>query len=437
MLKEFLDHITSDFPELKQSKFLLACSGGVDSMVLTHLCYNGKMDFALAHCNFNLRGAESDNDALFVQNLARQYGLECFTAEFDTLDYVNQNKVSVQMAARTLRYDWFDHLMTKKKINTLVTAHHADDDLETFLINLSRGTGIEGLTGIPDKTERIARPLLQFSRIQIITYARENGLQWREDQSNADTKYLRNKIRSEIVPLLKELHPTFLKNFKKTQSHLQQTSTISEEYFQTLKKPLFFKENEVIKIAVEELKSLVPLEAHLYGLFHTYGFVEPNDLKHLLNAVSGKILVSKTHKLLKDRGFLLLSQSFQNDGFLKTFLIHEDEKIVGTPIKFRLNNVAVLGEKSNTVIYIDKNTLNYPLKIRKWKKGDYFYPFGMKGKKKLSKFFKDEKVDVFSKEKQWLLCSNEDIVWVIGRRLDNRFKVTQHTKEILRIEYIP
>ncbi|MGB3149186.1 MAG: tRNA lysidine(34) synthetase TilS, partial [Maribacter sp.] len=217
MRRHFKQHINSEFPELLRSKFLLACSGGLDSVVLTHLCYESQMNFALAHCNFGLRGADSNADELFVLKLGKELERQVFVTHFDTLGYMNQHKVSVQMAARDLRYAWFNTILQENNLSTLVTAHHADDDLETFLINLSRGTGINGLSGIPAKTATLRRPLLAFSREQLLAYANLNHLQWREDKSNKDPKYLRNKIRSEIIPTLKELHPTFLENFKNTQ----------------------------------------------------------------------------------------------------------------------------------------------------------------------------------------------------------------------------
>lgn len=421
-------------PFLKGKKLLLACSGGLDSVVLTHLCVNSDLDITLAHCNFKLRGEESEGDAEFVKQLGATLGIPVLIKEFDTKEHAEKHGGSIQMAARELRYEWFSELQFEQGFDHVLTAHHADDDLETFIINLSRGTGIEGLTGIPETNEYVVRPLLGFSREEILGYAQNQNLSWREDSSNAESKYLRNKIRHEIVPRLKDLHPTFLQNFKQTQKLLIQTQGLAQTQLQEIKTQLFKEEQGVVKIPVERLLQLEPLEAYLYGLFHTYGFTDWEAMKGLLSTSSGKEVVSKTHRLLKDREFLILS-------VLKTrvnerFTVFLDEDGTEFPIKLKMEDVKELGKPDVNSVFLDKEKLNFPLVLRNWEKGDYFYPFGMKGKKKLSKFFKDEKVDVLSKEKQWLLCSNDQIVWVVGRRADERFKVGPTTRHILKITLV-
>lgn len=414
----------------------MACSGGLDSVVLTHLCYESQMNFALAHCNFGLRGADSNADELFVLKLGKELERQVFVTHFDTLGYMNQHKVSVQMAARDLRYAWFNTILQENNLSTLVTAHHADDDLETFLINLSRGTGINGLSGIPAKTATLRRPLLAFSREQLLAYANLNHLQWREDKSNKDPKYLRNKIRSEIIPTLKELHPTFLENFKNTQSFLNETAQIANQNLQETKERLFISENDLVKISVTKLKKLKPLSTYLYGIFHEFGFTEWDNVADLLTAMSGKYIISDTHKLLKDREFLLLSERRIDVSRNEVFTIQKEQQTTELPLKMKFCIVDRRDNNTDDIIYVAENALKYPLVIRKWNKGDYFYPLGFHGKKKLSKFFKDEKIDVLSKQKQWLLCSGNEIVWVIGSRADDRFKVKENTKEVLRIEVI-
>lgn len=431
VLEEFKNHIQSSFPHLQEEKFLLACSGGLDSVVLAHLCYNAGLDFAFAHCNFGLREAESDGDEVFVKELAGKLKKEFHVIAFETEDYMKKNKVSLQMAARELRYDWFLALMEQKGWKTLVTAHHADDNLETFLINLSRGTGIDGLVGIPEKTENIARPLLKYSREQIMAYAVGQKLEWREDSSNQETKYLRNKIRLKIVPLLKELHPTFLSNFNHTQHYLSQTAGIAEDHIDQIKGKLFIREKDVIKISIAELSKLHPVEAYLFALLKDYGFMEWNDVASLLTAMSGKEVVSKSHRLLKHRSYLLLEEiSFSQSS---EYLIQKEDQRIDEPIRMSFEDVNRMEETGSAVLYVDKETLKYPLTVRKWRKGDYFYPFGMRGSKKVSKFFKDVKMDQISKEKQWMLCSDDNIVWIMGKRGDERFKVTDNTKKILKI----
>ncbi len=390
------------------------------------------MDFALAHCNFQLRGAESDADEKFVGDAANTLNQKFYITRFDTIDYVNQHRVSILMAARELRYAWFAEIMQQKGIKTLVTAHHADDNLETFLINLSRGTGIEGLTGIPEKTDSIARPLLPFSRKQIERYAHDENIEWREDSSNANTKYLRNDIRHRILPLLKALNPNFLANFRDTQNYLSQTATIADNHIGRLRAAIFEKKGKVVKIPIAELTGLRPLQGYLYGLFNPYGFTEWDDVENLLTAMSGKELRSKTHRLVKDRNFLLLTEIKSRDN--RTYQIQESQTEIEKPVKINISEVEGIEETGPHILYVAKNALKFPLTLRKREKGDYFCPFGMEGTKKLSKFLKDEKIDVIAKENQWLLCSEEAIVWVIGKRADERFKVLENTEEIVRFE---
>ncbi len=416
---------------MEQERFILACSGGLDSMVMAHLSAVSRYDFALAHCNFQLRNTDSDADEELVRASAQAYGVPFFVSRFDTLEYVNKNKVSVQMAARELRYAWFAKLQNEHNIKWLVTAHHADDALETFMINLSRGTGIDGLTGIPAKTKSIARPLLAFSKVELESYANANKIDWREDKSNAETKYLRNKIRHELVPGMKELHPTFLDNFKRSLRHLENTASLVHVSIENIRAALFEEKEGVIHIDSEALLQLHPLEAYVYQLFKAYGFTAWEDICSLISATSGKEVRSRTHRLVKDRNALLLSKlEAQQEA---SYLLKREEQELLHPVRLKVEEVEAITEITPEVLYVDKKTLKYPLTVRKWKNGDYFYPLGMHGKKKLSKYFKDEKIDVISKGKQWLLCSGDAIIWVIGRRADDRFKVTEDTHNIIKI----
>jgi len=288
VLSEFQKHIENKYPCLKNASILLAVSGGVDSVVLAHLFSQSNLNFAIAHCNFQLRGEESDKDEKLVKELANDSKTKVYVTRFDTKDYACKNKVSIQVAARELRYHWFEQIMRENDYQTLVTAHHADDDLETFLINLSRGTGIEGLTGIPNKTSTISRPLLAFSKAQILKYAESEKLIWREDESNSDIKYLRNKIRHDLIPTLKELHPTFLENFQNTLGNLKGSAFILNKNITELKEELFIEKEGIIHIPIIKLKKLNPLETYLYELFKEYGFTAWNDINDLLDGASGK-----------------------------------------------------------------------------------------------------------------------------------------------------
>jgi tRNA(Ile)-lysidine synthase len=335
------------------------------------------------------------------------------------------------MAARELRYQWFAELMDKEELSWVLTAHHLDDSLETFIINLSRGTGIEGLGGIPPNTNGVIRPLLPFSRSAIMEYAKEQGITWREDSSNEETKYLRNKIRHELVPILKEVHPTFLENFKKTEEYLADSAKLLSDYTNQLKENIFVPYHKGYKIEVSSIQELSPLQGYLHELFKEYGFYSWNDMESLLTAMSGKEIRSKTHRLIKDRKHLILqelpddTEQFDEEG--------TQNELSELPIDLNIEKVDQIEEKNNTILYLDKETLNHRLTVRKWKKGDYFYPLGMDGKKKVAKFFKDEKMDAVAKENQWLLCCGDEIVWIIGRRADDRFKITVLTKNILKV----
>ena len=434
MVQKFNEHIVATLPFLKEKKLIVACSGGLDSVVLTHLCTSSKLDFALAHCNFSLRGAESDADETFVANLASRLGVDFFVQRFDTEQYAENHRISVQMAARELRYKWFDELLQSKGLDYVLTAHHADDSLETFLINLSRGTGIEGLSGIPEVNGTIVRPLLPFPREAVLEFAATGGIDWREDSSNASSKYLRNKIRHDVVPLLKGLQPALLQNFQHTQDYLRQTKDLANNYLEELRSKLFQQGNGVVEIPIAELQKLKPLDAYLYGLFNGYGFTEWNDVRDLLTAESGKQVFSKTHRLLKDRECLILAEMMPEQK--ATYRVDLDGSRDGLPINIQLEEVESFEKQAQNVVFLDKEKLIFPLELRNWKKGDYFYPFGMRGKKKLSKFFKDEKMDLISKEKQWLLCSDDEIVWVLGKRADERFKVEKSTQKILKITWL-
>ncbi|UAB75322.1 tRNA lysidine(34) synthetase TilS [Mesoflavibacter sp. SCSIO 43206] len=436
MLKAFKNHINQQLSFLKESKLLIAISGGVDSVVLTHLCKEAKLEFALAHCNFNLRGNESDADESFVLELAEDLNVEVFIQNFDTESFAKNEKLSIQLAARQLRYDWFFELSEQLNFDYILTAHHADDNLETFLINLSRGTGLEGLKGIPEVNQNIVRPLLSFSREDIEDYAKKHHLKWREDSSNASTKYLRNKLRHDVIPTLKNINPDVLSNFQNTLAHLNDSSTIVEDAVDSfLNKAIVSIDNSQISYKISEFEVLNNPKAYLFEIFKDYGFTQWKDIENLLTAQSGKLVFSKTHQLLKDRDCLILSEltTAENN---ETVTILEDQNEIKLPNGILyIESVKEIVETDKSTIYIDKKTLKYPLTVRHWEKGDYFYPLGMQGKKKLSKFFKDEKLSLLDKQKTLLLCSDHQVVWVINHRADNRFKLTKQTQDILKIKY--
>ncbi|MBZ9630564.1 tRNA lysidine(34) synthetase TilS [Salegentibacter sp. LM13S] len=434
MEKAFKNEIKSQFPYLCNSKLLLAVSGGVDSVVLAHLCKAAKLDFALAHCNFNLRDEESDADEGFVATLAKRLQVELFVENFDTEQYAKDNSLSIQMAARDLRYEWFEELRLKHQFDYTLTAHHANDSLETFFINLLRGTGLEGLSGINSDSNKIIRPLLNFSRNEIAAYAKENNISWREDSSNASTKYLRNKIRHEVVPIFEELNPQFLEIFLKTQSHLKENEELVEDYMSLLYPKIIDRTKYGYSLDINYLKKVPNTPAVLYQLLKSFGFTEWNDVYNLLDAQPGKMVFSASHKLIKDREYLILTEKSQIED--KVYKIAKNEDFAMLPMgTFSFSEVGEIKEKTSNCIYVDPEKLDYPLRVRKWKKGDLFYPFGMKGKKKLSDFFKDKKLSLPEKENSWLLCSGDKIVWVINQRADRRFSITSPDQKIIKITF--
>jgi tRNA(Ile)-lysidine synthase len=434
MLQKFKEHININFPFLKDKKLLIAISGGVDSVVLTHLFSELNFDISLAHCNFQLREKESDLDEEFVELLAQKTSNQIFTIKFNTEQFALKNKLSTQIAARELRYNWFQEIIEKHNFDYVLTAHHADDNLETFLINLTRGSGLEGFTGIPKINGDIVRPLLAFSREEILAYAKTNTIVWREDASNATTKYIRNKIRHKILPVLKEINPNLLETFAKTLENLQESKQIIEDRIATISSEVIETKNGIIKINIDKINQLSNPKAYLYQLLKEYNFTEWNDVYNLLSAQSGKQVYSKTHRLVKDREYLLLSERDFSIALKITFEIQESQLEITKPIYLIFEDVLQKSEQNKQTIYVDKDLLKYPLIIRKRQNGDYLYPLGMQGKKKLSKYFKDEKFSLIEKENTWLLCNAEnEIIWVISNRQDNRFSLKNTSKNILKI----
>lgn len=434
MLQKFKEHININFPFLKGKKLLIAISGGLDSVVLTHLFNQlNSATIALAHCNFKLREKESDLDEEFVVNLSQKTHNQIFTFTFNTKKTAKQRKTSTQIIARELRYNWFKELVKKHDFDFVLTAHHADDNLETFLINLTRGSGIDGFTGIPAINGNIVRTLLPFSRAEILNYAKENNIDWREDVSNASTKYVRNKIRHKVLPVLKEINPSLLETFSESIENLKEAQTIIADRIEDVSQKTISSENDKLQINIEQIKKLSNPKAYLFQLLKDYNFPEWNDVYQLLEAQSGKQLYSKTHRLLKDRTHLILSK-LKNNEVTEELLISENLSEIKHPIPLTFSQVSELNEQHKQTIYVDKDLLNYPLSLRKKQNGDYLYPQGMAGKKKLSKYFKDEKISLLDKENTWLLCNaNNAIIWVIGYRQDRRFSATQSTKKHLKI----
>ena len=436
MVEDLKKHISVNLPFLEDKKVLIAISGGVDSVVLTHMLHKLNYNIALAHCNFQLRGKESDLDESFIKELSTVLNIQAFTISFDTKKYSKENKKSTQISARELRYDYFKGLIEKYGFDYVLTAHHADDNLETFLINLTRGTGLDGLTGIPVKNGNIIRPFLPFSRLSILKYAQENSIDWREDKSNAEKKYVRNKIRHKIIPVLKEINPNLLAGFNKTSAYLQENIAIVNDKIADLEKSIITKEDGVIKFNIKKILELSNPKAYLYQFLKDYNFNEWDKIYDLLTAQSGKYLRSNSYILLKNREFLVLSFLLKPRECLeKRYYIYSSfTNTESFPVKMKLVNINNLKTDDKNTILIDEELVVYPLFLKKKEEGDFFYPKGMFGKKKISKYFKDEKLSLLQKDNTWLLCSHGgEVIWVIGLRQDRRFETSSRTKKTLKI----
>ncbi|WP_017732585.1 tRNA lysidine(34) synthetase TilS [Nafulsella turpanensis] len=441
MVDQFLAYISEKELFTKKDKILLAISGGIDSVVMARLFADAGFTVGIAHCNFELRAEESDEDEKFVRKLARKMGAECHVKHFDTEQFAGDHKMSIQMAARELRYNWFETLAATEGYDYIALAHHQNDLLETMLLNLSRGTGIAGLHGIIPKRGRFVRPLLFADKEMIYAFVTEKQLIWREDSSNASTKYYRNKIRQEVIPPLQELNP----NLAQTVSQTAEKVGAVERFFYRQADKL--RETAIQQQGPDWLLILTPLEAteepvlFLSELLAPWGFsyVQARNIwqaSRQEGTTSGKIMDSPTHRLNIDRAQLIISpKSLQEYQSLE---IQEGETPVQyTDWQFTFETKPAEGyqiKPDRLLAALDKDKLKYPLKLRKWKAGDWFCPLGMNKKKKLSDFMIDEKIPLNLKERVLVLTSGESIAWIVGYRIDNRFKLTDKSQEVMEVK---
>ena len=413
---------------IREEKLILGISGGADSVCLMHVFLELGYSFELAHCNFNLRGEESDADEYFVKDLAKEHQLKVHIKQFDTMVYAAENKISTQMAARDLRYAWFEKLRIKSNAKYLAIAHHANDDVETFFINLVRGSGLKGFLGIKEKNNAIVRPLLSVSRLEIEHYLKDRDLVFREDSSNASVKYLRNKIRHELIPLLAQMNPSIQQTVKGEMRILEGVAQIYASKVEEVRKDLTQEKNGIVQLEISALLALNPLHSYLYELLSAYGFYAVEAISKALQGQSGKQFFSSTHQLVVDRENIFISLLNKEN---EVFEITEKTISLVYPLEI---NFKVMADKTiiydNNIAQLDVEKLKFPLTLRKWKEGDKFMPLGMKKFKKLSDFFIDSKFSIIDKQEQWLLCSGVDIVWVLGCRIDERYKLESNTKKV-------
>jgi tRNA(Ile)-lysidine synthase len=422
-----------------EARILLTVSGGVDSVVMAHLFSETGLECAIAHCNFQLRGVDSDADEEFVRSLAANLEMAVYVKRFNVEQEMAEKGISVQMACRELRYGWFETLAEQHAFDAIATAHNLNDSVETCLLNLARGTGIRGLTGIPPKNGRVIRPLLFATRKEIESHARKHRLAFREDASNRETKYQRNKIRHDVIPAMIQINPSFIDTMSGNMNRFSEISDIVGKAVDRVRDEIFEKAAEGIRIRVDRLKDLYPLRSWLYELFSPFQFTRSQceGIEHILHADPGKRSISPSHQLYKDRDLLILVES-RTESFDRYYL-DSPEKPSSLPFSMDVEVVdrASLGEipgDRNTAC-LDLDQIQFPLTIRHWLHGDYFFPLGMEQNKKLSDFFVDEKVPVPHKDQVWILATGRKIVWIMGYRIDHRFRITDQTRRVLLLRF--
>lgn len=457
LLKDFIKNVEKHNLFQKDSELLLAVSGGSDSVVLCELCFQAGFHFEIAHCNFQLRGEESERDEKFVRQLAEKYWTKVFVKKFETKKYAKENRISIQVAARKLRYEWFEELIknNRRQPNAgdrycisdmqrhpsyILTAHHANDTIETLLMNFFKGTGIKGLQGILPIQGNIIRPLLFARKEEILAFANENNLEFVDDSSNVTNKYTRNYFRNQLIPSIQTVFPNVEENLIHNIERFKEVEVLYDQAIQFHKKKLLEKKGNEIHIPVLKLLKVQPLKTIIFEIIKDFGFTshQTGEVINLLKSESGKFISSSTHKIIKSRDWLIIAP--QNTLKASNILIDQDDLKIAFElgklvIKFMDSKPAKI-PSSNFVATIDAKEIKFPLLLRKWKQGDYFYPLGMQKKKKLNKFFIDQKKSLSDKEKIWVIESNKRIVWIVGERIDDRFKINQSTGKILFIELI-
>ncbi len=431
-------------------QLLLAVSGGVDSVVLCDLLFKMNFNFAIAHCNFQLRGADSERDEVFVNTLGHKYGKQVFVKRFDTAGFASKNRMGIEEAARDLRYAWFRALIKKSDqiqvvTNTehlndfryLLTAHHANDNIETLLMNFFRGTGISGLHGILPIQGHIIRPLLFAFREEIQQYAKENNLQWVEDVSNESEKYTRNFFRLQLIPAIKKVFPNVEDNLVQNIDRFGEAEVLYQQAISIHIKKLVEQKGNELHIPVLKLQKAQPLHSIIWEIIKPFGFTsaQVTEVKKLLNAGNGSFVQSASHRIIKNRNWLIVAPNATETAF-HIVIEKEDQEIFFEAGKLQIDQLKpdhIKLDGGANIAMLDAAQIQFPLLLRKWKTGDYFYPLGMQKKKKLSRFLIDLKLSKTEKEKLWVLEMNKKIIWVIGYRIDNRFKVIPSTRNVLKL----
>ena len=429
---QFVDHIKKNKLFDNSHNLLLAYSAGVDSSVLFNLLLSCKYKFSVAHCNYKLRGQHSDYDERFIIEKAKKNKVKYHTKEFDISKINFKKSQSVQMKCRQIRYKWFNELSKKYEYDFILTAHHLNDSIETFFINICRGTGIEGLTGIPLKRDKFIRPLLFASKNSILEYAKKYDIDYREDKSNESKSYKRNKIRSDLIPVISSISENYEEIFYKSFKNLKNLSDTYKNLVKLEIQKIMIQKFDVVYVNISKIKDLKEDNLIIYEAIKDYGFTNSlsNIIRAYLQKKSGKLFYSKHYRLLVDRDKLIINK-INKDQYFDTIKIYKKDLQIDYPIKISFstsNKMLITDDPFSESFDFDK--LRFPLLLRNWNKGDKFIPLGMKNFKKLSDFFVDEKISISEKDTTWLLFSESNLVWVIGKRIDDRFKVTSKTKKM-------
>ena len=445
MRNELQKYINDNHLFSNDSSLLLAVSGGVDSVVLSHLLHSCHFKFSIAHCNFQLRGFESDEDETFVQTLADDLAVLCHSKRFDTEGYIHEKKISTQMAARELRYHWFEQIKQEFDYQYIVTAHHASDNIETVLYNLAKGSGLLGLTGMKPKRDAIIRPLLWAKKEEILSYAQNNGLTFREDASNNSDKYARNYIRHHIIPAFQHLNPSFENTISETINRLSEAQELLDFCVVSVSKKVCKWNEKGVEIDYTKLQTYPSVKTLLFEILKNFGF-NATQVEEILTCKThqriGAQFQSKTHSLHIERDIFFVKELLRTEKIGERYVLNKSDKGIDSSnfhikMAFFDGNISAI-IKHNNIAQLDLESLTFPLTLRKWQQGDRFQPLGMGGKSQLlSDFFRLKKIPQFKKEEVWVLeTALKEICWVVGMRIDERFKLTEQTKKYLKIEML-
>jgi tRNA(Ile)-lysidine synthase len=436
----FQDHVNSNGLWKEGDLLLLACSGGVDSVVLAGLLHRMHQHVEILHCNFNLRGEESKRDEDFVRSLAQSMGLPCHVQSFDTKAAVLKMGKGVQEVARMLRYEWFDTVIEARqkqhKHVYLLTAHHADDQAETIAMNFFRGTGMAGMHGVQMKAGNLIRPLLFVKRAEILDFAESNDITWVDDSSNMEDNYTRNHFRHHVIPQVEKIFPAVTQNLLDNAKRFSEMEIIYNKQIEKIKSGLMVKQGQSLAIPVNKLISMSPLDTIMFEVFRDFGFSahQVPEIKKLFDAISGKSVSSNTHRVLRNRNWLLIDPIEEKTH--EIIVIEEGVESVSfdnSLLQIKKYDGNRMPDEDANHAWIDLRSITFPLILRPWKPGDYFYPLGMRKKKKVAKLLTDLKLSLAEKENQWVIESDKKIIWVVGRRIDDRFKLSSSSQKIMSI----